>query len=129
MPQDVNPSLRDYCDNLARRAREAAAALSTVTGQHKTDWLLRSARQLREQAGVIEQANAQDLAAAPGYGLTDAQIDRLRLTAPRIDEIARALEEVAALPDPVGRVIESSIRPNGIEVQKVRVPIGVIFGI
>ena len=61
------------------------------------------------------------------FGLTEAQIDRLRLTPKRIDEIAVGLEEVAALPDPVGEVIESSVRPNGLEVLKVRVPLGVMF--
>src|SRR4029077_10053648 len=65
--------------------------------------------------------------AAPGYGLNAAAIDRLTLNAKRIDEMARGLREVAALPDPVGEVIASSRRPNGLEVTEVRVPLGVIF--
>ncbi|MFH1269327.1 MAG: glutamate-5-semialdehyde dehydrogenase, partial [Planctomycetota bacterium] len=82
---------------------------------------------LRERMAALEEANRADLAAAPGYGLTDAQVDRLRLTPDGVESIAVALEEVALLPEPVGEVIESSIRPNGLEVLKVRVPLGVIF--
>ncbi len=82
---------------------------------------------LGERAATLAEANRLDLAAAPGYGLGDAQIDRLRLTPARIAAMAKALEEVAALPEPIGEVISSSIRPNGLEVQKVRVPLGVIF--
>jgi glutamate-5-semialdehyde dehydrogenase len=73
------------------------------------------------------QANAADVGAAPSFGLTEAQIDRLLLNSKRIEDIATGLEQVAALPDPVGEIIESSVRPNGLEVQKVRVPLGVVF--
>ena len=82
---------------------------------------------LRENVERIQEANAQDLAAAPGYGLTDAEIDRLRLTPARIEEMAVGLEEIAALPDPIGEVIHSTIRPNGLQIEKVRVPLGVVF--
>jgi len=119
--------LRQYCVDLGRRAKEAAAALATVTGAQKQDWLRRSARLLRERIAALAEANEADLAAAPGFGLTDAQVDRLRLAPDRVESIAVALEEVAMLPDPVGEVIESSVRPNGLEVLKVRVPLGVIF--
>ncbi len=127
MPLGEGEDLRQYCLDLARRAKEAAAALATVTGAQKQDWLRQSARLLRERTAALAEANGADLAAAPGYGLTDAQVDRLRLTPDRVESIAVALEEVAMLPDPVGEVIESSIRPNGLEVLKVRVPLGVIF--
>jgi len=119
--------LREYCLDVARRAKRAAAELAVVTGAQKLDWLRQSARLLRERTAALAEANRADLAAAPGYGLTDAQVDRLRLTPDRVESIAVALEEVALLPEPVGEVIESSIRPNGLEVQKVRVPLGVIF--
>ena len=76
---------------------------------------------------ALAEANHLDLAAAPGYGLGEAQIDRLRLTPARIAAMAKAMEEIAAAPEPIGEVISSSIRPNGLEVQKVRVPLGVIF--
>jgi len=127
MPLGEGEDLREYCLDVARRAKEAAAALATVTGAQKQDWLRRSARLLRERTAALAEANRADLAAAPGYGLTDAQVDRLRLTPDRVESIAVALEEVAMLPEPVGEVIESSIRPNGLEVLKVRVPLGVIF--
>jgi glutamate-5-semialdehyde dehydrogenase len=119
--------LGQYCRNLAERAKAAAAKLSQVGGANKNAWLRHSAAQLRARADEIQAANRRDLDAAPGFGLTDAQIDRLRLTPDRIDAIARGLEEIAMLPDPVGEVIESSRRPNGLEVAKVRVPLGVVF--
>ncbi|MEN6495430.1 MAG: glutamate-5-semialdehyde dehydrogenase [Thermoguttaceae bacterium] len=124
---DHSNNLREYCLEVAQRAKNAAADLTQVTGAQKNDWLRRSARLLGERKVALAEANRLDLAAATSYGLTDAQIDRLRLTPERIAAIARGLDEVAALPDPVGEVISSSVRPNGLEVQKVRVAIGVIF--
>ncbi len=112
---------------MGRRAGRAAAELARVSGAQKQHWLRRSARLLGERSVNLSEANRLDLAAAPDFGLSEAQIDRLRLTPQRIDSMAVALEEVALLPEPVGEVIWSSIRPNGLEVQKVRVPLGVIF--
>ena len=119
--------LKEYCVETAQRAKVAAAELARVTGEQKQKWLRLSARLLAERSVALAEANHLDLKAAPGYGLTDAQIDRLRLTPERIEGIAKALEEVAMLPDPVGEVISSSVRPNGLDVQKVRVPLGVVF--
>jgi glutamate-5-semialdehyde dehydrogenase len=82
---------------------------------------------MNDRSVALAEANHLDLKAAPEFGLSDAQIDRLRLTPKRIDEMAQALVEVAALPEPIGEVISSSIRPNGLEVQKVRVPLGVVL--
>ncbi len=127
MSSGQSQDLRQYCVDVARRAKEAAADLATVTGAQKQDWLRGSAARLRERTDALAEANEADLAAAPGFGLTDAQVDRLRLTASRVESIAVALEEVAVLPEPVGEVMHCSIRPNGLEVQKVRVPLGVIF--
>ena len=76
--------------------------------------------------GDIIAANAQDLAAAPGYGLNSAAIDRLRLTPERILAMAKGVREVALLPDPVGEVIRAWTRPNGLKITKLRVPIGVV---
>lgn len=121
------PDLSQYCLDVARRAKAASAELARVGGAAKNAWLKASAAQLRQQAPAIIAANAKDLAAAPGFGLTDAAIDRLRLTPERIDAIAVALEEIAALPDPCGEVIDSTLRPNGLEILKVRVPLGVVF--
>jgi glutamate-5-semialdehyde dehydrogenase len=119
--------LAQYCLTVATRAKAAAARLAQVGGANKNAWLRHSAAQLRARAGEIQQANERDITAAPGFGLTEAQIDRLRLTSERIEAIAQGLEEIAMLPDPVGEVIESSRRPNGLEVAKVRVPLGVVF--
>ena len=119
--------LHEYCLDLAQRAKRAAADLAVVTGAQKRNWLCRSARLLGERSVALAEANRLDVAAAPGYGLSDAAIDRLRLTPSRIAAMTAALEEVAALPEPIGQIISSSIRPNGLEVQKVRVPLGVIF--
>lgn len=123
-PQD---DLRAYCLDVARRAKCAAAALARVPGAKKNEWLKQSARALRERAGDVLAANERDVAAAPTFGLSEAQIDRLRLTHQSIESIATGLAEVAALPDPIGETIESSVRPNGLEVSKVRVPLGVVF--
>lgn len=119
--------LLEYCQDVAQRAKQASAELATVTGQQKDDWLKASAKKLRVQSDAIMQANERDIAAAPEYGLSDAQVDRLRLDTVRIDGIAVGLEEIAALRDPIGEVIESSVRPNGLEVARVRVPLGVVF--
>ena len=67
------------------------------------------------------------MAAAPGYGLTDAAINRLRLSRKRIDEIAVGLEQIAELADPIGELIRTTDRPNGLQIDKVRVPLGVVF--
>lgn len=127
MSLPANPELREYCLTVARRAKSAAAKLALVSGARKNDWLRQSARRLREATAQVLAENARDVAAAPGFGLSAAEIDRLTLTPERIEAIAAGLEEVAALPDPIGEMIESSVRPNGLEVSKVRVPLGVVF--
>ena len=119
--------LATYCHDVARRAKAAATQLATIDSGAKIQWLRRSAVLLRQHVAVIQQSNQQDLAAAPAYGLTDAEIDRLRLTPPRIEAIAAALEEVAQIRDPIGRVIDSTVRPNGLRIDKIRVPLGVVF--
>ena len=122
-----NTDLRNYCLEMAARARRASVELSRLSGGQKNAWLKRSAELMRSDQASLQQANAVDLAEAPKYGLTPAEIDRLRLTPAVIESMAVGLEEVAALPEPIGEVIESSIRPNGLEVLKVRVPLGVVF--
>ena len=123
----VEQDLKSYCHDVALRAKQASAQLATVTGEQKNAWLRQSAQLLRERNGEIFSANELDIQAAPEYGLTDAQVDRLRLDNDRIEGIASALEEIAMLPDPIGQVIDSSVRPNGLLVNKVRVPLGVVF--
>jgi glutamate-5-semialdehyde dehydrogenase len=119
--------LHAYCLELAQRAKAAAADLARASGGQKQQWLRASARLLGERSVALAEANHLDLAAAASFGLTDAQVDRLRLTPARIECMRAALEQVATLPEPIGEVISSSVRPNGLEVQKVRVPLGVIF--
>lgn len=105
----------------------ASRDLAVARGEKKNRWLERSAELLRTRTAAILEANARDIAAAPDFGLTDAQVDRLRLDENRIDGIASALEEIAKLPDPVGEIYESTTRPNGLLVTRVRVPLGVVF--
>src|SRR5690606_32098011 len=88
--------------------------------------LLAMADALEAARDTIREANAKDMEASVGYGLTAAMQDRLRLDEKRIASMAKGLREVAALPDPVGRLIEERVRPNGLKLQKVSTPIGVV---
>jgi glutamate-5-semialdehyde dehydrogenase len=124
---DTSPSLESLCFDLARRAKAASAELVSVRTAEKNAWLLAAAAALESHAESILAANAQDVAAAPGFGLTAASIDRLTLTPARVKAAAEGLRQVAALPDPVGEVREGGVRPNGLQVLKVGVPLGVIF--
>jgi glutamate-5-semialdehyde dehydrogenase len=123
----VSFDLRKYCLETGRRARASGDALARTSGAVKNAWLERAAALLRSEQQALTEANAKDLAAAPDFGLTNAQVDRLRLTPKVVESMAVGLEEVAALPEPIGEVIESTVRPNGLEVLKVRVPLGVVF--
>lgn len=123
----VTTDLAAYCADVARRAKSASVQLAQLKGETKMAWLRRSAELLRKNADAIQDANERDLAAAPSYGLTAAEVDRLRLTPARIEGIAAALDEVALLPDPIGQVMHSTVRPNGLVINKVRVPLGVVF--
>src|SRR5688572_28277782 len=93
-------NLDRYCAEVALRAKRASARLATTSTKVKNDWLRRSAQMLRDAEERILEGNARDVEAAPGYGLTTAALDRLRLNRKRIDEIAFGLEQVAELPDP-----------------------------
>ena len=126
MPASTD-NLTEYCHDIARRARAATAELAVLSTQIKNDWLCGSATAIRQAADRIAAANQRDIQAAPDFGLTDAQIDRLRLTPERIESIAAGLEDVAALPDPIGSLIESRRRPNGLQIDKIRVPLGVVL--
>lgn len=119
--------LKSYCLELGKRAQAASMALVTVSGETKNRWLARTALLLRQRSADVLEANATDLARREEFGLTEAQVDRLRLDRDRLEGVAESVEEIARLADPIGEVIESSIRPNGLEVLKVRVPLGVIF--
>lgn len=115
------------CRELTGQAKAASIGLNAVDTRAKNAWLLAAADRLERSADRLTAANEQDLARAPDYGLTNAAIDRLRLTSKRITAAAEGLRQVAALPDPVGTILEGQVRPNGLRVQKVAVPIGVIL--
>jgi glutamate-5-semialdehyde dehydrogenase len=106
--------------------RNAAQALAQADTEAKRKLLLAMADQLDEQAVAILAANAKDMEAAAAKGITGAMLDRLKLDETRLANIANAVREVASLPDPVGQVTRREVRPNGIEVSRVRVPLGVI---
>ena len=122
-----NNELQDHCRRTAEKSRAAAIQLATVSGQQRAACLRAAADTIRKDEADILEANLRDLNAAPGFGLTEAATDRLRLDSQRIQSIATGVEAVADLPDPVGELIETSTQPNGLEVRKVRVPLGVIF--
>ena len=119
--------LRGHCRGIAERSRRAAIDLAGVPADRKAACLKAAADQIRADQEAILAANRLDVAAAPGFGLTAAAIDRLLLDPKRVEAIAAGVEAVAVLPDPVGEVIEETTRPNGLVVRKVRVPLGVVF--
>ena len=119
--------LNSLCRRLAERAKAASQVLVTATTADKNRWLLAAAAALETRTAEVLDANAKDLAAAPGFGLNAAAIDRLKLTPARIEAAADGLRQVASLPDPIGEIRETSTRPNGLLVQKVGVPLGVVF--
>jgi glutamate-5-semialdehyde dehydrogenase len=119
--------LRDHCRRMAERARKAAIDLAGVPAARKAAALRAAAARIRADVADILAANSHDVAAAPGYGLSAAAVDRLLLDPKRVEGIAAGVEAVAGLPDPVGEVIEESVRPTGLVVRKVRVPLGVVF--
>lgn len=121
------PDLSQYALDIAQKARAASRALVNVTGQQKNAWLTRAAELLRERANELIDANQQDVLKAPEFGLTSAAAERLRLNESKINAIAEALIEVRQLPDPVGEIIDGQTRPNGLQIKRVRVPLGVIF--
>jgi glutamate-5-semialdehyde dehydrogenase len=110
----------------ARAAKEAARALALASTRAKNEALLQMARGLEEKTAPVLEANRADLERGRAAGLTPAFIDRLTLSEARIEEMAAGLRQVAALPDPVGETVEAWRRPNGIEISRVRVPLGVI---
>jgi glutamate-5-semialdehyde dehydrogenase len=121
-------SLLETMTQLARQARTAARALGQLTTAQKNACLLAMAAALDSPAAVaaIQAANDLDMAAGAESGLSAAMLDRLKLDARRIVGMARGLREVAALPDPVGRILDERVRPNGLKLQKITTPIGVV---
>ena len=120
-------NLQEYCRDVAARAKRASRALAAVSGAQKNQWLESVAQKLVQRADLILDENAKDLDAARAAGLKPAMIDRLTLSRKTLEGMAQALREIAAFPDPIGETISSSIRPSGLEVRKVRAPLGVVF--
>ena len=110
----------------ARAAKDAARILALASTRMKNDALQQMARGLEEKTGLILDANRADLTRARSAGLTSAFMDRLTLSESRVEEMAAGLRQVAALPDPVGETVEAWRRPTGVEISRVRVPLGVI---
>jgi glutamate-5-semialdehyde dehydrogenase len=120
-------SLPDLCRDLGRRAKAAAGTLAQIDTAAKNAWLLAAADRLEKQSDSILSANAKDVAAAPEFGLNAAAVDRLTLTPVRLKSATDGMRQVALLPDPVGEVRAGGTRPNGLQVLKVGVPLGVVF--
>ncbi len=125
-PDEPDQSPELLVGRLARVGRTAQRILARMSDEHKAAALTAGAAALRSAAPQILAANALDMADAVARGLSAAMLDRLRLDHERLAEMADGVAQVAALPDPVGQVIDASVRPNGLEMSRVRVPIGLI---
>jgi len=118
--------LSQYMSTLGAQAKSAAAVLATAEPALKNDALLAIAKALLDNAEQIKQANARDLEQGRSNGLDDAMLDRLELNDDRIEAMVEGLRQVSALADPIGEITEMDIRPSGIQLGKMRVPLGVI---
>ena len=119
-------NVRDLVETRARAAREASRTLALASSRTKVEALNAMARGVEEKARVILRANRADLERTRGQGHPRAFIDRLTLTDSRIEEMAAGIRQVAGLPDPVGETVGMWRRPNGLEIGRVRVPLGVV---
>jgi len=122
-----NVDLTTECRRLAERAKSASRHLAVANAGKKNQFLQSVAEKLSEQSDHILAANGQDIDAAPAFGMNAAQIDRLRLTHDRIQSLAKSVQQIKQLPEPVGRVLDSTTRPNGLRIDRITVPLGVIF--
>ena len=118
--------MRELVETRARAAREAARSLALANARVKGEALLAMARGLEEKAPAVLEANRADLGRARGQGHPRAFLDRLTLTDARVEGMVAGIRQVAALPDPVGETVRGWRRPNGLEIAKVRVPLGVV---
>ncbi len=113
-------------DEMGRQARAAARSLAITPAETKTSALVAVSQALRAASADIITANGRDMEAGRKAGLSDAMLDRLKLTPERIEAIAESVDAIAALEDPVGKVIAAWDRPNGLKIERVRTPLGVI---
>jgi glutamate-5-semialdehyde dehydrogenase len=119
-------NVADLMADIGRKARDASRILGAVKAEQKNAALAAAAAALRANAGAIKDANSKDMDAAKAKGLSGAMLDRLELNDARIDAMAKGLEDIAQLNDPVGEIITSWTRPNGLQIERVRTPLGVI---
>src|SRR5690242_10305710 len=119
-------TLNDQMLVLARQAKAASRALAKLSTADKNACLLAMADALDQSAEPIKAANALDMQVGAQTGLSSAMLDRLKLDDKRLAAMGKGLREVAALPDPVGRLLDERVRPNGVKLQKVSTPIGVV---
>ncbi len=123
---ETSTAIRDLMFSIGRRAVDAAQVLAHADGRAKTSVLTAAAVRLRSRTAAILAANQEDLHAARDRGLSSALLDRLALDATRVETMALGLEDIARLTDPIGQVTADWTRPNGLRIQRVRVPLGVI---
>src|SRR6267154_3106967 len=119
-------NLNEQMTQLAKQAKTASRELVRLTTAEKNACLLAMASALEQNAVAIKEANALDMEFGAQHGLSAAMLDRLKLNDQRIAGMAKGLREVAALPDPVGKVLDERVRPNGLKLQKITTPIGVV---
>ena len=119
-------NLTEQMTQLAKQAKAASRELAKLTPGEKNECLLAMAEALEKNSEPLKEANALDMDAAVNHGLSSAMLDRLKLDDKRVAAMAKGLREVAALPDPVGRVLDERVRPNGLRLQKISTPIGVV---
>ena len=119
-------TLTEQMTQLAKQAKAASRELAKLTTAEKNDCLLAMANALEQNAAAIKAANALDMEFGASHGLSSAMLDRLKLDDKRIAGMAKGLREVAALPDPVGKILDERTRPNGLKLQKISTPIGVV---
>ena len=119
-------TLTEQMTQLARQAKAASRQLAKLTTAEKNSCLLVMAEAIEQNRAAIQKANACDMDAGAKSGLSAAMLDRLKLDDKRVAGMAQGLREVAALPDPVGRILDERVRPNGLRLQKISTPIGVV---
>lgn len=122
----MSDRMQAYIEQLGRQAQDAARQLATASTERKNAALVAAAANLRLRANDLIEANKTDVDSVREAGKPDAFIDRLMLDGERIEGVAKALEQIAELPDPVGRQLAVTERPNGLRIERVAVPLGVI---
>src|SRR5262245_57216023 len=123
---DGSDDLAALMSDLGKRAKAAARTLALASPEQKNRALAGIAKAIRADAAAIIAANAEDLIEARANGATSAFIDRLALDPKRVEGIAEAIDTIAEIDDPVGKVTERWTRPNGLTIERVRVPLGVV---